>query len=260
MPATMSPRPSRARRRSRALRSRGSCSTTSTSQISTSGRSGSPTTGWRSFAGRRRSWQRARRARVLGAHPVRRHRPRVEGLADVLVRARRDLVADLTEEELEARKSMIDTDPPPHTRMRARQQGPRARRQRVRGAYPGLARDPHERVRAGRVRLGRVVAAEIPMWVFSEIMGLLGRGPSADHRAGDKILGNTDPVVGGVRRRAGAAGSRAPQAPLLEPVLARPDRVRPRRRAAARRLGTTSRPSWSRRSSTGRGCRSRSSA
>ena len=41
------------------------------------------------------------------------------------------------------------------------------------------------------------VAAEIPMWVFSEIMGL----PVEDRRLiielGDKILGNTDPEVVG---------------------------------------------------------------
>ena len=63
------------------------------------------------------------------------------------------------------------------------------------------------------------VAAELPMWVFSEIMGL----PVEDRRLiielGDKILGNTDPeVVGeGERGRAGAAGRGAAQASLSSP-------------------------------------------
>jgi cytochrome P450/nitrite reductase/ring-hydroxylating ferredoxin subunit len=107
---------------------------------------------------------------------------------------------DLTPEELEARKSMIDTDPPPHTRMRALVN---------KGFTPRVVNGYEERIR----RLARgilaqafeqeafdwveSVAAEIPMWVFSEIMGL----PVEDRRLiielGDKILGNTDPEVVG---------------------------------------------------------------
>ena len=107
---------------------------------------------------------------------------------------------DLTPEELEARKSMIDTDPPPHTRMRGLVN---------KGFTPRVVNGYEERIR----RLARgilaqafeqdafdwveSVAAEIPMWVFSEIMGL----PVEDRRLiielGDKILGNTDPEVVG---------------------------------------------------------------
>jgi cytochrome P450/nitrite reductase/ring-hydroxylating ferredoxin subunit len=107
---------------------------------------------------------------------------------------------DLSPEELEARKSMIDTDPPRHTRLRAIvNQGftPRvlnAYEERIRG----LAREILARA-VGRGEFDWVadVASELPMWVFSEIMGL----PVEDRRLlidlGDKLLGNTDPEVMG---------------------------------------------------------------
>ncbi len=107
---------------------------------------------------------------------------------------------DLTPEELAARRSMIDTDPPAHTRMRALVN---------KGFTPRVVNAYEERIRAlargilqtavARRELDWVesVAAEIPMWVFSEIMGL----PIEDRRLiielGDKILGNTDPEVVG---------------------------------------------------------------
>jgi cytochrome P450 len=107
---------------------------------------------------------------------------------------------DLTQEELELRKSMIDTDPPRHTRLRAIvNQGFTPR---VVNAYEarirGLAREILARAVA-RERFDWVadVASELPMWVFSEIMGL----PVEDRRLlielGDKLLGNTDPDVMG---------------------------------------------------------------
>ncbi len=107
---------------------------------------------------------------------------------------------DLTPEELAARRSMIDTDPPPHTRMRALVN--KGFTPRVVNAYEerirGLARDIIERaVERGEFDWVESVAAELPMWVFSEIMGL----PVEDRRLiielGDKILGNTDPAVVG---------------------------------------------------------------
>jgi cytochrome P450/nitrite reductase/ring-hydroxylating ferredoxin subunit len=107
---------------------------------------------------------------------------------------------DLTPEEIELRKSMIDTDPPRHTRLRAIvNQGftPRvvnAYEQRIRG----LAREILDRaVAQDEFDWVADVASEIPMWVFSEIMGL----PVEDRRLlidlGDKLLGNTDPEVMG---------------------------------------------------------------
>jgi cytochrome P450 len=107
---------------------------------------------------------------------------------------------DLDPEEVELRKSMIDTDPPRHTRLRAIVN---------QGFTPKVVRAYEERIRGlAREILSRAVAkeefdfvadvsAELPMWVFSEIMGL----PVEDRRLlidlGDKLLGNTDPEVMG---------------------------------------------------------------
>ena len=108
---------------------------------------------------------------------------------------------DLTPEEVEARKSMIDTDPPPHTRLRAlvnKGFTPRVvhtYEERIRTLASGILTQAFERPEFDWVEH---VASEIPMWVFSEIMGL----PVEDRRLlielGDKILGNTDPEVVGV--------------------------------------------------------------
>ena len=107
---------------------------------------------------------------------------------------------DLTPEELELRKSMIDTDPPRHTRLRAIvNQGftPKvlnAYEERIRGLARTILQNALQRERFDWVA---DVASEIPMWVFSEIMGL----PVEDRRLlidlGDKLLGNTDPEVMG---------------------------------------------------------------
>jgi cytochrome P450/nitrite reductase/ring-hydroxylating ferredoxin subunit len=107
---------------------------------------------------------------------------------------------DLTPEELELRKSMIDTDPPRHTRLRAIvNQGftPRvvnAYEARIRGLAREILARAFERDAFDWVA---DVASELPMWVFSEIMGL----PVEDRRLlielGDKLLGNTDPELMG---------------------------------------------------------------
>ncbi|HJU47107.1 MAG TPA: hypothetical protein VJ689_03175, partial [Gaiellaceae bacterium] len=95
---------------------------------------------------------------------------------------------------------MIDTDPPAHTRLRAivnKGFTPRvvnAYEERIRGLSRGILAQAFEREAFDWVA---DVASEIPMWVFSEIMGL----PVEDRRLlidlGDKILGNTDPEVMG---------------------------------------------------------------
>ncbi len=107
---------------------------------------------------------------------------------------------DLTPEEVEARRSMIDTDPPAHTRMRALVNTgftPRVvntYEERIRGIARGILAQAFEQDAFDWVES---VASEIPMWVFSEIMGL----PVEDRRLlielGDKLLGNTDPEVVG---------------------------------------------------------------
>lgn len=107
---------------------------------------------------------------------------------------------DLTPEEVEARKSMLDTDPPAHTRLRAlvnKGFTPRVvntYEARIRGIARGILAEAFAQDEFDWVD---TVASEIPMWVFSEIMGL----PVEDRRLlielGDKLLGNTDPEVVG---------------------------------------------------------------
>ena len=107
---------------------------------------------------------------------------------------------DLTPEEIEARKSMIDTDPPAHTRLRAivnKGFTPRvvnAYQDRIRDLARGILEQAFTKTTFDWVE---DVASEIPMWVFSEIMGL----PVEDRRLlielGDRLLGNTDPEVMG---------------------------------------------------------------
>ena len=107
---------------------------------------------------------------------------------------------DLTPEEIQARKSMIDTDPPPHTRLRAlvnKGFTPRVvngYEERIRGLARDILAKAFERDEFDWVES---VAEEIPMWVFSEIMGLPLEDRKLIIELGDKILGNTDPEVVG---------------------------------------------------------------
>ena len=115
---------------------------------------------------------------------------------------------DLTPSQVELRKSMLDTDPPAHTRMRAivnkgfTPKVVNAYEQRIRGLAREILAKAFERTRYDFVE---DVAAELPMWVFSEIMGL----PVADRKLlielGDKLLGNTDPEVVGEEYTFGSA-------------------------------------------------------
>src|SRR4029078_3390857 len=96
--------------------------------------------------------------------------------------------------------SMIDTDPPPHTRMRAlvnKGFTPRVVNmygERLCGLARGILAHAFEEETFDWVES---VAAEIPMWVFSEIMGL----PVEDRKLiidlGDQSIRNTDPEVVG---------------------------------------------------------------
>ena len=134
---------------------------------------------------------------------------------------------------------MLDTDPPAHTRLRAlvnKGFTPRVvntYEERIRGLAQGILAQAFERDSFDWVE---DVASEIPMWVFSEIMGL----PVDDRRLlielGDKLLGNTDPEVVGEENVRDLGGDRPldPAAAVLEPVRGRPDRVRCRLGAARR--------------------------
>ncbi len=103
---------------------------------------------------------------------------------------------DLEPEELEARKSMIDMDPPPHNALRAivnRDFTPRAVRvftERIRELFDQVLDEALEK---GNVEFVEDVAANLPMRVFAEMLG----APEEDHRQlvdiGDRMLGQDDP-------------------------------------------------------------------
>ena len=107
---------------------------------------------------------------------------------------------DLTPEQVESRKSMLDTDPPRHTRLRNivnKGFTPRAV-----NAYEGRIRALFREVldeAFARRQLDFVddVAVELPMRILCEILGV----PLEDRRylvdLGNRMLGNTDPDMAG---------------------------------------------------------------
>jgi cytochrome P450 len=103
---------------------------------------------------------------------------------------------DLEPEHIEARKSMIDTDPPRHDELRAilnRRFTPRAvvawedQIRVVAGEVIDLA------LEKGEFDFVREISSEIPMQVFAAILGV----PQSERREiidiGDRLLGNADP-------------------------------------------------------------------
>jgi len=105
-------------------------------------------------------------------------------------------LTDLDPEHVEARMSLLDMDPPRHTRLRAlvnRGFTPRAighYEDRVRGLIRQILT---ETMPLGRFDFVEHVNVELPMRILSEIMGT----PLADRRTlvdlGDRLLGNTEP-------------------------------------------------------------------
>jgi cytochrome P450 len=103
---------------------------------------------------------------------------------------------DLDPEQVEARKSMIDTDPPRHDELRGminRRFTPRAvtvYEQRIRRVTREVldAALPKE-----RFDFVREVSSEIPMLVFAEIMGIPVERRREIIEIGDRLLGNADP-------------------------------------------------------------------
>src|SRR3954453_10449028 len=103
---------------------------------------------------------------------------------------------DLDPEQIEARKSMLDMDPPRHDELRgliARRFTPRAVHvweEQVRR----VTREVLDRaLPMGEFDFVREVSSEIPMQVFAEILGI----PQSERREiieiGDRLLGNQDP-------------------------------------------------------------------
>jgi cytochrome P450 len=103
---------------------------------------------------------------------------------------------DLEPDQVEARKSMIDMDPPRHDELRgliARRFTPRAVK-----VWEDQVREVTDRVLdealpKGEFDFVREVSSEIPMQVFAEILGV----PQSERRyiidLGDRLLGNKDP-------------------------------------------------------------------
>jgi len=107
---------------------------------------------------------------------------------------------DLTPEQVEARMSMLDADPPYHTRLRSIVN--KAFTPRAISAYERRIRELVREILEPAFARGEFdyvaeVSMETPMWVLCEIMGT----PPGDRRhliqLGDAMLGNTDPDLAG---------------------------------------------------------------
>jgi cytochrome P450 len=103
---------------------------------------------------------------------------------------------DLDQDQIEARKSMIDTDPPRHTELRkliARRFTSRAVMVWEEAVRTVCDRVLSEALPKGEFDFVEEISSEIPMQVFAEILGV----PQEDRRyiveMGDRILGNQDP-------------------------------------------------------------------
>jgi cytochrome P450 len=108
---------------------------------------------------------------------------------------------DLDPDQIDARKSMLDTDPPKHSSLRAivnKGFTPRAV-----AAYEDLLRELTDRILDEALPLGEFdfiekVAKQLPIQVLCRILGV----PLSDDERliewGDKMIGNTDPDMGGL--------------------------------------------------------------
>ena len=103
---------------------------------------------------------------------------------------------DLEPDQIEARKSMIDTDPPRHTELRrliARRFTSRAVQVWEDAVRTVCDRVLTEALPKGEFDFVHEISSEIPMQVFAEILGV----PQEERRLivdmGDRILGNQDP-------------------------------------------------------------------
>ena len=103
---------------------------------------------------------------------------------------------DLEPDEIEARKSMIDMDPPPHNALRSivnrdfTSRAVRVFEERIRALIREILDDA---IAKGDIDFVADISAELPMRVFAAMLG----APSEDHKylveLGDKMLGQDDP-------------------------------------------------------------------
>ncbi len=108
---------------------------------------------------------------------------------------------DLDPDQLEARQSMLDTDPPEHTRLRAivnKGFTPRAV-----AAYEDLLRDLTRVILDRALPKGEFdfieeIAKMLPIRVLCEILGVPQEDNGSLIEWGDKMIANTDPDMGGL--------------------------------------------------------------
>ena len=103
---------------------------------------------------------------------------------------------DLDPDQIEARKSMIDMDPPRHNELRgmlARRFTAKAAKVWEHAVHTVCEQVLDEALPKGEFDFVREISSEVPMQVFAEILGV----PQEDRRyivdMGDRILGNQDP-------------------------------------------------------------------
>ena len=107
---------------------------------------------------------------------------------------------DLTPEQIESRMSMLDADPPYHTRLRSIVN--KAFTPRAILAYEGRIRELIREILDRAFEQDEFdyvaeVSMETPMWVLCEIMGTPVEDRQKIIQLGDAMLGNTDPDVAG---------------------------------------------------------------
>jgi cytochrome P450 len=128
---------------------------------------------------------------------------------------------DLTPEQVESRKSMLDMDPPRHTRLRNivnkgfTPRAVNAYEERIRGLFREILDAAFSRVEIDFVE---DVAVELPMRILCELMGT----PLEDRRylvdLGNRMLGNTDPDHAGEFTAGEADLSRYAHLPFSSPA------------------------------------------
>jgi cytochrome P450 len=105
---------------------------------------------------------------------------------------------DLAPDAIEARKSMLDTDPPRHTRLRALVN--RGFTPRAVAAYEGLLRELSDHILDRAIAKGEIdfvddVAAVLPIRVLCEILGVPHEDNGRLIEWGDAMIGSTDPEL-----------------------------------------------------------------
>jgi cytochrome P450 len=105
---------------------------------------------------------------------------------------------DLDEDQIVARKSMLDMDPPRHSRLRGLVAGEFT--PRVIKGYEGMLRELTKHVLDRALPLGEFdfveeIAKELPIRVLAQLLGVPGEDTDKLIDWGDRCIGNTDPEL-----------------------------------------------------------------